>query len=155
MECIIVDSVTEYTDLNYIKNINANNKFDAIEELAKLFDGTSLCNDIDSLINALKEREAIMSTGIGAGIAIPHAKIPTVNKMAFAIGVSKKGIDFDSMDGNDVNLIILVIAGEKQHKDYLRLLSNIMVILKKEPIKEKIINAASSEEILGILTDQP
>ena len=154
MERVIVDSVTEYTDLQYIKNINAGNKFDAIEELAKLFDGTNLCNDIDSLINALKEREAIMSTGIGASIAIPHAKISTVNRMAFAIGVSKKGIDFDSMDGNDVNLIILVIAGEKQHKDYLRLLSNIMTILKREPIKEKIIHAASSEEILNILKEQ-
>ena len=146
-----MDSVTDYTDIKYIKNINASNKFDAIEELAKVFDGTNLCNDIDSLINALKEREDIMSTGIGAGIAIPHAKIPSVKEMAFAIGVSKKGIDFDSMDGYAVNLIILVIAGEKQHKDYLRLLSNIMTILKKDPIKEKIINAGSSEEILGIL----
>jgi mannitol/fructose-specific phosphotransferase system IIA component (Ntr-type) len=150
-----VDSVTEYTDIKYIKNINSSNKFDAIEELAKVFTGTHLCNDIDSLINALKEREDIMSTGIGAGIAIPHAKISSVKEMAFAIGVSKKGIDFDSMDGYSVNLIILVIAGEQQHKDYLRLLSNIMAILKKEPVKEKIINAASSEEILNILKGQP
>jgi mannitol/fructose-specific phosphotransferase system IIA component (Ntr-type) len=151
MWSVIVDSVIEYTDLKYIKNINSSNKFDAIEELAKVFDGTNLCNDIDSLINALKEREGIMSTGIGAGIAIPHAKIPAVKEMAFAIGVSQKGIDFDSMDGYAVNLIILVIAGEKQHKDYLRLLSNIMAILKKEPVKEKIISAVSSEEILNIL----
>ena len=150
-----MDSVTEYTNLKYIKNINASNKFDAIEELAKVFDGTDLCRDIDSLINALQEREAIMSTGIGAGIAIPHAKIQTVKEMAFAIGVSKKGIDFDSMDGYAVNLIILVIAGERQHKDYLRLLSNIMAILKKEPVKEKIINAISSEEILNIMKNQP
>ncbi|MCL1833756.1 MAG: PTS sugar transporter subunit IIA [Leptospirales bacterium] len=150
-----MNSVTEYTDLKYIKNINASNKFDAIEELAKVFDGRDLCNDIDSLINALKEREAIMSTGIGAGIAIPHAKLQTVNEMAFAIGVSKKGIDFDSMDGYAVNLIILVIAGEKQHKDYLRLLSNIMAILKNEPVKEKIIDAISSEEILNIIKEQP
>jgi mannitol/fructose-specific phosphotransferase system IIA component (Ntr-type) len=150
-----VNSVTEYTDIKYIKNINASNKFDAIEKLAKVFAGTHLCTDIDSLINALKEREAIMSTGIGAGIAIPHAKIPSVKEMAFAIGISKKGIDFDSMDGYSVNLIILVIAGEQQHKDYLRLLSNIMSIQKKEPVKEKIINAASSEEILNILKGQP
>ena len=148
---VVVDSVTEYTDIKYIKNIDSSDKFDAIEELAKVFDGTHLCSDIEALISALKEREGIMSTGIGVGIAIPHAKIPAVKEMAFAIGVSQAGIDFDSMDGYAVNLIILVIAGEKQHKDYLRLLSNIMAILKKEPVKEKIINAASSEEILGIL----
>lgn len=147
-------SVTDYTSLKYIKNIDANNKFDAIEELARVFDGGELCGDIDSLVNALKEREGIMSTGIGAGIAIPHAKISSVKEMAFAIGISAKGIDFDSMDGHPVNLIILVIAGEKQHKDYLRLLSNIMAILKKEPVKEKIIKAASPEEILQIMKEQ-
>ena len=147
-------AVTEYTSLKYIKNIDAKDKFEAIEELARVFDGSGLCSDIDSLVNALKEREGIMSTGIGAGIAIPHAKIPSVSEMAFAIGISEKGIDFDSMDGHAVNLIILVIAGEKQHKDYLRLLSNIMAILKKEPIKEKIIKASTSEEILQILQNQ-
>jgi len=149
-----VVSVTDYTSLKYIKNINSSDKFEAIEELARVFDGSGLCDDIDSLVNALKEREGIMSTGIGAGIAIPHAKIPGVKEMAFAIGISEKGIDFDSMDGHSVNLIILVIAGEKQHKDYLRLLSNIMAILKKEPIKEKIIKASNSEDILEILKHQ-
>ena len=147
-------SVTDYTSLKYIKNISAGDKIEAIEELARVFDGSELCSDIDSLVNALKEREGIMSTGIGAGIAIPHAKITSVKEMAFAIGISEKGIDFDSMDGHLVNLIILVIAGEKQHKDYLRLLSNIMAILKKEPIKEKIIKASTSEEILQILQTQ-
>lgn len=147
-------SVTEYTSLNYIRNISSRDKFEAIEELARVFEGSDLCSDIDSLVNALKEREAIMSTGIGGGIAIPHAKIASVQEMAFAIGISEKGIDFDSMDGHSVNLIILVIAGEKQHKDYLRLLSNIMAILKKEPVKEKIIKASSPEEILQILKIQ-
>jgi len=55
------------------------------------------------------------------------------------------------MDGQKVNLIILVIAGEKQHKDYLRLLSNIMSILKKDPVKEMIIQSANPEEIISIL----
>jgi mannitol/fructose-specific phosphotransferase system IIA component (Ntr-type) len=71
--------------------------------------------------------------------------------MAFAIGISKEGIDFDSMDGEPVHLVILVAAGEKQHKEYLRLLSNIMSIIKKENVKDNIINSPSSEEVLNIL----
>jgi len=149
-----VPSVTDYTDVKYIKKLDARDKFEAIEELARVFEGSSFCSDIDSLINALKEREEIMSTGIGVGIAIPHAKINSVIEMAFAVGISERGIDFDSMDGHPVNLIILVIAGEKQHKDYLRLLSNIMAILKKEPVKEKIIKAASPDEIVKIFNNQ-
>ncbi len=147
-------SVTDYTDSNYIKKLDARDKFEAIEELARVFDGSSFCSDIDSLINALKEREEIMSTGIGFGIAIPHAKINSVKEMAFAVGISDRGIDFDSMDGQPVKLIILVIAGEKQHKDYLRLLSNIMAILKKEPVKDRIIKSSTPEDIIEIFDNQ-
>jgi len=146
-----VSSVTAYTSEKYIKKLESGDKFDAIDELARVFERTDFCSNIDVLINALKEREEIMSTGIGFGIAIPHAKINSVKDMAFAIGISDAGIDFDSMDGEPVNLIILVIAGEKQHKDYLRLLSNIMAILKKEPVKNKIIKTKSPQEIINIL----
>ncbi|MFC1669596.1 PTS sugar transporter subunit IIA [Spirochaetota bacterium] len=149
-----MSKVTGYTDIKYIKELTSVNKFDAIEELTKVFNETEVCDDINSLVNALKEREEIMSTGIGFGIAIPHAKINAVKEMSFAVGVSKKGINFDSMDGLPVHLVILVAAGEKQHKEYLRLLSNIMTILKKENIREKIISSKSSEEIIEILDSE-
>lgn len=149
-----MSSVIEYTDIRFIKKLDADNKFKAIEELANLFQETDICSDVKSLIKALKEREEIMSTGIGFGLAIPHAKINTVKNMGFAIGISKVGIDFDSMDGEPVHLIILVAAGEKQHKEYLRLLSNIMTILKKENIKEKIINSESPEEIVKLFDSE-
>jgi mannitol/fructose-specific phosphotransferase system IIA component (Ntr-type) len=144
-------SVIDYTKSAYIKVLGSTNKFKAIEELALVFNGTPVCNDIDSLTKALKEREEIMSTGIGFGIAIPHAKIGTIQEMSFAIGISREGIDFDSMDGEPVHLVILVAAGEKQHKEYLRLLSNIMSIIKKDHVKDSIINAATSEDVLEIL----
>lgn len=144
-------SVIEYTKSEYIKVLDSSNKYKAIEELALVFQGTPVCGDIDSLIKALKEREEIMSTGIGFGIAIPHAKIGSIQEMAFAIGISRAGIDFDSMDGEPVHLVILVAAGEKQHKEYLRLLSNIMSIIKKDHVKDSIINAPASADVLDIL----
>ena len=143
--------IVDYTQSEYIKNLESKNKYDAIEELAKVFDGSGICKDTRILIAALREREEIMSTGIGWGIAIPHAKLDCINEMAFAIGISKKGIDFDSLDGNPVHLIILVAAGGSQHKDYLHLLSNIMAVLKNKKAKDKIINAATPEELLNIM----
>jgi mannitol/fructose-specific phosphotransferase system IIA component (Ntr-type) len=145
--------VTDYTKAKYIKAIGSTEKYKAIEELALVYKNSEVCSDIDTLIGALKEREEIMSTGIGFGIAIPHAKIDSVKEMALAIGISKKGIEFDSMDGEPVHLVILVIAGERQHKDYLRLLSNVMSIIKKDTVKERIINSSSSEEVLEILQE--
>ena len=85
-------SVIEYTKPNYIKILESTDKYKAIEDLALVFRGTDVCDDIDSLIKALKEREEIMSTGIGFGIAIPHAKISSIQEMAFAVGISKPGI---------------------------------------------------------------
>ncbi|MBN2159042.1 MAG: PTS sugar transporter subunit IIA [Spirochaetes bacterium] len=144
-------SVINYTKADYIKVLESKDKFKAIDELAMVFKNTAVCGDIGSLVKALKEREEIMSTGIGFGIAIPHAKIPSIQEMAFAIGISRQGIDFDSMDGEPVHLVILVAAGEKQHKEYLRLLSNIMAIIKKENVKDNIINSKSNEDVLNIL----
>jgi len=143
--------IAEYTAEAYILEITSGNKFEAIEQLARVFDGSDICSDVDKLIAALREREEIMSTGIGFNIAIPHAKIPEVKDISFALGVSRKGIDFDSMDGNPVNLVILVAAGEKQHKDYLSLLSSIMAFLKDPSVKEQIVSSADPKRIMEIL----
>jgi fructose-specific phosphotransferase system IIA component len=142
--------VVEYTKEKFIKHLKSHDKYDAVEELALVFKDTEICSDIDVLIEALKERERMMSTGIGFGIAIPHAKIRAVKEIAFAIGISKEGIEFDSMDGKPVFLIILVAAGERQHRDYLKILSRIMAILKNEDVKNQIINSENSEEIINI-----
>jgi mannitol/fructose-specific phosphotransferase system IIA component (Ntr-type) len=147
-------TIVEFTKVDFIKKLKAKNKYKAIEELARCFDGSGLVGDINTVIQALKERESIMSTGIGYGIAIPHARLAEIKTMAFAIGISKKGIEYDSIDNNPVHLLILVLAGEKQHKDYLRLLSSIMTVLKKEKTKERIIASESAEEVMAILSEQ-
>jgi mannitol/fructose-specific phosphotransferase system IIA component (Ntr-type) len=145
-----MNELIDFTDSKFIKKLKSKNKYRAIEELTGVFKDTDVCDDINVLIKALKEREEIMSTGIGLGMAIPHAKIKEVNKLSFAIGISRKGIDFDSIDGKPVHLIVLVAAGEKQHKDYLRLLSHIMAILKDDVIRNRIINSSSNKDIFEV-----
>jgi|YNPMSStandDraft_1061717.scaffolds.fasta_scaffold01965_9 fructose-specific phosphotransferase system IIA component len=148
---IHVSSLLEFTDSKYIKFLKSKNKYKAIEELADVFKGTDVCSDIKAFINALKEREEIMTTGIGFGIAVPHAKLESVHKIAFAIGISKKGIDFNSIDGKPVHLVVLVAAGERQHKEYLKLLSKIMSVLKNDAIRNEMIQAKSTKDIIEIL----
>lgn len=146
-----MSSLLEFTDSKYIKFLKSKNKYKAIEELADVFKGTDVCSDIKAFINALKEREEIMTTGIGFGIAVPHAKLESVHKIAFAIGISKKGIDFNSIDGKPVHLVVLVAAGERQHKDYLKLLSKIMSVLKNDVIRNEMIQAKTTKDIIEIL----
>jgi nitrogen PTS system EIIA component len=142
--------LSDYSSAAYIRKVKSRDKFKAIEELARSFEGSAVCEDIEELVAALIEREKIMSTGIGFGIAIPHAKIASVNQVAFAVGVSRQGIDFESIDGHPVHIIILVAAGEKQHKDYLKLLSKIMSVLKQEEARTRLIESPTSEEVLRI-----
>lgn len=146
-----MSSLLEFTDSKYIKFLKSKNKYKAIEELADVFKGSDVCSDIKAFINALKEREEIMTTGIGFGIAVPHAKLESVHKIAYAIGISKKGIDFNSIDGKPVHLVVLVAAGERQHKEYLKLLSKIMSVLKNDVIRNEMINAKTTKEIIEIL----
>ncbi|MGQ9842277.1 MAG: PTS sugar transporter subunit IIA [Spirochaetota bacterium] len=146
-----MSSLLEFTDSRYIKFLKSKNKYKAIEELANVFKGTDVCSDIKAFINALKEREEIMTTGIGFGIAVPHAKLESVHKIAYAIGISKKGIEFNSIDGKPVHLVVLVAAGERQHKEYLKLLSKIMSVLKNDVIRNEIIQATSIKDIIEIL----
>lgn len=148
---IYVSSLLEFTDSRYIKFLKSKNKYRALEELADVFKGTDVCSEIKAFINALKEREEIMTTGIGFGIAVPHAKLESVHKIAYAIGISKKGIEFNSIDGKPVHLVVLVAAGERQHKEYLKLLSKIMSVLKNDVIRNEIIQAKSTKDIIEIL----
>lgn len=146
-------SLADYTSISFIKDLSSTNKFQAIDELARVYEGTDICSDVNVLVKSLKEREELMSTGIGFGIAIPHAKISDISELSFAIGLSKAGINFDSMDGSPVHLLILVVAGEQQHREYLGLLSNIMGMLKKNEVKEQIISSVSPEEVMNIFKE--
>jgi mannitol/fructose-specific phosphotransferase system IIA component (Ntr-type) len=146
-------SLTEYTDLSRIRFLNSSNKFVAIEELARLYARCPECDNLDELERTLKEREEIMSTGIGFGIAIPHAKIPDIKQISFAVGISKDGIDFDSMDGEPVRLVMLIVASDKQHKEYLGLLSQIMSMLKKTGVKDRIVNSSTAEEVMAVIAE--
>lgn len=141
----------DYTDRRFIRQLTATDKYAAIEELARVFLDSGVCADIDKLAAALKEREDIMTTGIGFGIAVPHARIKEVRKISFAIGTSPQGIDFDAIDRKPARLIILVAAGDMQHMEYLRLLSRIMNLLKKEDAKEMIIAATAVDQIIDII----
>ncbi|MEW6079029.1 MAG: PTS sugar transporter subunit IIA [Thermodesulfobacteriota bacterium] len=143
--------LTDYTDRRFIRRIAAADKYAAIEELARTFQNSGVCTDIEKLIAAMKEREDIMPTGIGFGIAVPHARIPEVKKIVFAIGTSLQGIGFDAIDKKPAHLIILVAAGETQHMEYLRLLSKIMNLLKKENTKELLVSASSADQVIDIL----
>ena len=133
---------------------NLSKKKEKLEALIRLIDNENLVEDAEALRQSIFSREEIMSTGIGLGIAVPHARIKGVKNILIAIGINKNGIeDYESIDGTPVRLVIMIIAGEKQHKEYLKLLSQIVKILKKNSRIDHLLDAKNADEVIGLLSE--
>ena len=110
--------------------------------------------DHEELVRILLERERLGSTGIGGGIGIPHGKIKALESLVVGFGISRKGVDFESMDGRPTFIFFLLITPENSTGLHLKLLARISRILKNDPFKEKLIKAKDREEIIRIIQEE-
>ncbi len=104
----------------------------------------------DSVLTALRDREETMSTGIGFGIAIPHASSEHVTQVVAAFGRSSAGIEFEALDNAPVKFVVLFVVPKDQFQTHLRTLAAIAKFLNDRSIRERLAAAASAEEILAI-----
>ncbi len=108
--------------------------------------------DIEELKKELFYREQLMSTGLSMGIAVPHVRFRGVSSPIVIAGVQPEGIaDYDTLDGQPVKIVVMIIVGENQHKDHIRLLSMISARLKEAELRDKLIAAADGDEIYSLL----
>ncbi len=102
----------------------------------------------------LMERESLGSTGIGGGIAIPHGKLNAVKSVTLGFGLSRKGVEYDSLDGRPVHIFFLLLTPEKSTGGHLKVLAQISKLLKMNQFKEALKSAQSTEEIYDIIMEQ-
>lgn len=108
----------------------------------------------DEVIEVLKERESLGSTGIGDGVAIPHGKLKQLDRLLLSFGRSRAGVDFDSMDGQPAHLFFLLVAPEESVGVHLKTLARISKLLKNPEIRQELLVADSAEDILAIIQRQ-
>lgn len=135
-----------------IPEMQAHERWSAIVELVDLLVAKGQINpqDRDVVLGALRAREETMSTGIGFGIAIPHASSDRVNKVVAAFGRSSTGIEFDSLDNLPVKFIVLFVVPKDQFQTHLRTLAAIAKFLNDRSVRERLATADSAEQILQI-----
>ena len=123
-------------------------KEDVLEEMASLLLAHHAFCDESYLLGALTQREGLVSTGIGMGIAIPHARID-VEKFYFAVGLStsSQGIDWESIDQMPVRLVFMLVGPKDRAVDFLKLLSSLTYLLKSEQFRERLFQSKSSREL--------
>lgn len=132
---------------NVIPELKAKDKNGVLDELAGAIANYDTNIDKKTLVNVLIEREHLGSTGIGDGVAIPHGKMSSVKKPIVSFGRSKKGLDFDSMDGQPAFLFFLLLAPENSSGVHLQVLTKIARILKSSTFRKALMEVASREEI--------
>ncbi len=144
--------ISDFIDETRIKDLQADNKTDALNEMIDLISSSQNITNITAFKKAIFKRESLMSTGIGLGIAIPHAKIPECDDFVIAIGRLKNGIEYESLDDKPVKLIFMIGASDKQDKEYIRLLSRLVLRLKDNHVQKELLKAKDKYEIYSIIT---
>ena len=137
-----------------IPELEAKNKEEVLRELSRAL--AELHSDIDQeeVLRILLEREKLGSTGLEDGIAIPHGKMESLNRILAVFGRSVEGLDFESIDGSPTHLFFLLMAPENSASANLKALARISRALKDEEFRGKLMGAADGESIFRVIADE-
>jgi PTS system nitrogen regulatory IIA component len=136
-----------------LDDLKAQNKKGILEELVVPLASSTGLNSED-LVRVLMERERLGSTGIGGGIGIPHGKIKDLKSLVLGFGLSRQGVDFESIDGEPTYIFFVLITPEDSTGLHLKLLARISRILKNDHFKERLMNATDRDEIFDIIKQE-
>jgi len=136
-----------------IFDLKAQTKVEAFEELLDLLKKERLIKDRKPVLTRVIAREELASTGIGHGIALPHARMDTGQDLAVAVGRSEKGLEFDAIDGEPVHLIILIVWNPAIPGLFNHVFAGLAKFLVNENFRERVFRAGSSDEMCRILSE--
>ena len=135
-------------------NLSSSDKTSAIEEMIEVVTPSMGSADPEAILRNVLDREAIQTTGLGRGVAIPHGQSDDITGVAAALGISQSGLDFEAIDGLPVNLVFLILSSPDAVPAYLSVLSRTARIFGKEEMRQKVMAAASAVEIIDLIRQQ-
>lgn len=142
-------NIAHYLDPELVSLLEGETRDQTISALVQSADEAGKLLNKDTFFNAILEREKVVSTGIGLGIAIPHAKLPDYNHFFISIGILKKGVDWKALDHKPVRLVFLIGGPDDKQTEYLQILSHLTLALRDEERRNKLLRAASPEEAIA------
>lgn len=148
-------SLTELLDEKAILvNLKATQKQEVIEELAAALTASGRISDNREVLQAVLEREKIMSTGIGKGVAIPHGKCKAVDRLVGVLGIKKEGVDFQSLDEQPVYLFFLLVSPLNVSGPHIRALAHISRLLRHDNLRKQLIAAEDPRDALALIAEE-
>lgn len=142
--------ISDYLDPRLVAFLDVNSRDEAIQALVEIIHRTGRLQDKFAFYEAIIEREKIVSTGIGMGAAIPHAKLPAYDDFFIAIGVLRQGLDWEALDGSPVRVIFLIGGPDDKQTEYLQILSSLTLAIKDERVRKKMLTMNSPEDMIEL-----
>lgn len=138
-----------------LPNLSATSKDGAIRAMVESLKacGSIKTGDEESIVAAILKREELGSTGIGMGVAVPHTKHPSVDKLIATVALAKSGVDFASLDGEDVYILFLLVSPPDRPGDHLRGLENISRHLRNQNFCNFLRQASTKEDVMELLQE--
>jgi len=142
--------ISKYLDSRLVLFLDVDERDAALHKLVDSLDQIGKLKDKRAFFDAILDREQIISTGIGMGVAVPHAKLPGYETFFIAIGIHRKGISWDYLDGVPVRLIFMIGGPDDKQTEYLQLLSRLTLAIKDEEKRKKMLQLSSPEDIIAL-----
>jgi mannitol/fructose-specific phosphotransferase system IIA component (Ntr-type) len=128
-------------------------KHEALEALIAVMGQHEAITDCEAFRRAVHERESIMSTGIGDGVAIPHVRIPEITEPVLGVGVVPEGVEYGTLDNQPVHVMVLFATPEGSEKEYLGLLAQVMLGLRNQELYRALVDCKTTEEVQALLNE--
>lgn len=147
--------IPDYLDQKLIIFLHAKDRNEALSTMVETLDRAHQLQDKEAFYSAILEREKIVSTGVGLGVAIPHAKLEGYDHFFIAIGIQKQGpgIEWQSLDGAPVKLIFMIGGPDNRQMDYLKILSSLTAAVKDPNRRKALLAASTPQEVLDQFTN--
>ena len=147
-----IKNIYDYIKVDTINlDLESENKNAVIRELYGNLKKTDLIKDEEKGISDIFAREEMGSTGIGKGVALPHAKTEAVDELIITFGISRNGITYDSLDNEKVNIFFMFLCPKDKTQEYLKVLARISRLIKGKKFIENLLKAASNKEVVEII----
>ncbi len=146
-------NVTKYLDPKLIAFLSKDTRDNVIKSLVSLLKKENKIDEESHLFDAIIEREKIVTTGIGMGVAIPHAKLQDYDDFFIAVGILDNGVEWDALDGNPVRLVFLIGGPDDKQTEYLQILSSLTLALKDPQRRKKMLTADSAEQVVKLFKE--
>jgi nitrogen PTS system EIIA component len=150
-ECV---AISNYLDERLVLFLNADSREEALSQMIGVLEKAEKLKNAQVFHDAILEREKIVSTGIGLGVAIPHAKLQGYEDFFIAIGIqqAKKGIEWQALDGAPVHLIFMIGGPENRQTEYLKILSHLTMAIKNEERRKKLLKTYDAKDVITLFS---